>query len=69
MTSNGKPGPTDCCNHPNRHIDIATSDATLTCVYCPKCEGRQWFRDGQPVTIADITDTATREWNRSAARS
>lgn len=55
---------TECCNHRNRHIDITTSDAQLTCVYCPGCERRQWFKDGQPVALTDITDSAAREWNR-----
>ena len=58
---------TDCCGLRPQDINVAMRDSRLTFAYCSRCERRQWFRDGKPTTLTNVTDSASREWNRKLA--
>jgi hypothetical protein len=55
-----------CCGTTPRDISIGLSESTLAFVYCERCESRQWFRDGQPVSLTSVKEHASTEWNKSA---
>ncbi|MDQ1703699.1 MAG: hypothetical protein QOF18_65 [Frankiaceae bacterium] len=54
-----------CCGATPRDISIGLSESTLAFVYCERCESRQWFRDGQPVTLTSVKAHASAEWNKA----
>jgi hypothetical protein len=60
---------TNCCGYRPCEISIAMADSQLTFAYCTHCERRQWFRDGQSVSLTTVTDSASRQWNRKLVAS
>lgn len=57
-----------CCGVTPRDISIGLRESTLAFVYCERCESRQWFRDGRPVTLTSVKADASAEWNKSHRR-
>lgn len=55
---------TSCCGATPRDITIDMSTSTLTFAYCQRCEARQWFRDGNAVTLGEVKADAAAQWNR-----
>jgi hypothetical protein len=55
-----------CCGVTPRDISIGLRESTLAFVYCERCESRQWFRDGEPVTLSSVKADAAAEWNKSS---
>jgi hypothetical protein len=55
---------TSCCGQRPRDITIGMSSTSLAFVYCERCEQRQWFRDGQPISLGDVKTQAAAEWNK-----
>jgi hypothetical protein len=55
---------TSCCGVRPRDISITLRDSTLAFLYCEKCESRQWFRDGNPVTLGAVKEQASVTWNK-----
>jgi hypothetical protein len=58
-----------CCGAPTRGISIDMRESSLSFRYCERCESRQWFRDGRPVTLTSVKEQATQEWNKKAQRA
>ena len=58
-----------CCGATPRDISIAVHGSTLAFLYCERCESRQWFRDGNPVTLGAVKDQASAAWNKKARRA
>lgn len=57
---------TTCCGTTPRDITIDMRDSKLAFLYCVHCETRRWFRDGKPVTLANVKEQATAEWNKKS---
>lgn len=58
-----------CCGTTPRDISISVHGSTLAFLYCERCETRQWFRDGNPVTLGAVKDQASAAWNKKARRA
>jgi hypothetical protein len=58
-----------CCGTAPRDISIAVHGSTLAFLYCERCETRQWFRDGKPVTLGAVKEEASAAWNKKARRA
>jgi hypothetical protein len=60
---------TTCCGSKPRDISIAVHGSTLAFLYCERCETRQWFRDGRPVTLGAVKDEAAAAWNKKQRKA
>ena len=60
---------TTCCGAAPRDISISVHGSTLAFLYCERCESRQWFRDGKPVTLGAVKDQASAAWNKKVRRA
>jgi hypothetical protein len=55
---------TSCCGRAPRDISIDLPDSVLAFVYCEHCESRQWFRNGEPVSLSTVKADASAQWNK-----
>ncbi|MDQ1697252.1 MAG: hypothetical protein QOJ03_2605 [Frankiaceae bacterium] len=60
---------TSCCGKAPRDITIDLNDSKLAFVFCERCESRQWFRDGEPVSLTSVKAEASNRWNKQAKRT
>ena len=61
---------TECCGRKPRTITIDMSEAgALSLLVCDGCERQQWFRDGVPIDLDDVTAMAATRWNRKLGLS
>ena len=59
----------ECCDRRPRAINIDVSDGqTLSLLVCDVCERQQWFRNGEPIDVADVKVAAATRWNRKQGR-
>lgn len=58
-----------CCGSTPRAITVDMRESSLAFLYCERCESRQWFRDGSPVTLTSVKEQATMEWNKKVQRA
>lgn len=57
----------ECCGRRPRAITIDVADGqSLSLLVCDVCEQQQWFRNGEPVDLADVKTAAAARWNRNA---
>lgn len=60
---------TECCGRRPRAINIDVSDdQALTLLVCDVCEQQGWFRNGEPIEVADVKTAAASRWNRKQGR-
>jgi hypothetical protein len=56
-----------CCGRRLKRIDITTASSQMAFTYCSGCSAMRWFRDDEPVELANVTAEATATWGRTAS--